>query len=116
METMHTGVFVVRPDSDYSAFEMEGFAHLRETVEKVIAEFDHIATKYPDQRLSMLSHVAVITEEWGESVEGILKKNYDEAQKEIAQTIACLIRLSHEIERVKLGKNVSEAHLYKEAQ
>jgi hypothetical protein len=79
---------------------------------KIVDALQEIADKYPGQRLKPTDHIAVITEEWGESVADVLKGNYGHAKSELAQTIACMVRLYHELERIEAGIAVEEKDLY----
>lgn len=84
---------------------------------KIHAALDEISEKYPGQRLHPTDHIAVITEEWGEAVADVLKtkrkpEKIEAAKVEMAQTIACIVRLYHELERVEAGIAEEEDALY----
>ncbi len=68
--------------------------------------------KYGFQRISALAWIAVITEEWGEAVAEYNKGHLSEFEEELMQTIACCVRLLHEVRREHEGKPTEEADLY----
>jgi hypothetical protein len=91
----------------FSAFDTAG-----RVSSEVVEDIQHQWTKYGPQRVSGLGWIAIITEEFGETVQAYLKQQPEEAIKEAKQTIACLMRFIVEIERENQGLAESEAARY----
>jgi len=85
---------------------------LADVVAKIPDDIRHQIDKYGYQRVNGRDWVAIIVEEFGEATQAYLKKDYDEAIKEIYQAIACFIRFAVEVERERNNLHVEEHHLY----
>jgi len=87
-----------------------------ESLKPIITEqLNYHFTKHAVQRLDVPNWTIVITEEAGEVAQDYLHAKYDEAKHEIAQTIACYVRMYNEIERKELGLQQQEKEWYTEA-
>lgn len=93
--------------------------HVRSTAQDVAfsieKDIDYQVSKFGAQRTDVFNWIAIITEEFGETVQHFLKKEYDQSIAEAKQTIACLSRMITEIEREQSGTAQREADLYERA-
>lgn len=78
-------------------------------------QIDYQFSKHGIRRHDLANWGFVITEEQGEIAQACMKKDYENAKFEIAQTIACLIRMYVEVERVERGLNRNEKEWYTQA-
>lgn len=94
--------------------------HVRNTSKQVAQsveyDIDHQVTKYGAQRVDVFGWIAIISEEWGETVQGFLKQDYDSSIAEAKQTIACLSRMITELEREQAGISEIESEFYERPQ
>jgi hypothetical protein len=81
----------------------------------ITEQLNYHFSKHEVQRLDVPNWNIVITEENGEVAQAYLHGDYEEAKHEIAQTIACYVRLYNEIERKELGLQKQEKDWYTEA-
>jgi hypothetical protein len=84
-------------------YREHAFATAIRVMTEVSADIQHQFDKWGAQYVNGLGWIAIITEEFGETVQGYLKENRAEAIREAKQTIACLLRLIVEIEREAEG-------------
>ncbi len=76
----------------------------REKLDALVTEqLQHHFDKRGVQRCDDGNWVKIIVEELGEMVQELNKQNWEEFEHEMAQTIACLIRLYNEGNRMRLG-------------
>lgn len=94
--------------------------HVRDTAalvgDDLFYDIDHQVSKYGAQRIDGFGWIAVISEEWGETVQAFLKQDFDEAIAEAKQTIACLSRFITEVEREQEGIAAAEREHYVRAE
>lgn len=96
-------------------YEDKVYQVLNSSFEGIGSGIDEHFDKYGAQRLDGMNWVAVVTEEWGETVRAYLNKNYQEVFKEAHQTMACIVRLLAECEREMIGSHVMEKDWYTRA-
>lgn len=94
-------------------------SHVRTTAtdvgQKLNRDIDHQVSKYGPQRVDGFGWLAILTEEFGETAQAYLKKEYDEAIAEARQTIACLSRFITEVQREKAQIAQREKQWYERA-
>ena len=85
---------------------------LVDVTSKLDRDINHQINKYGYQRVDGVGWVAILVEEFGEATQAYLQKNYDEAEKEIMQTIACFTRFLVEVRRERDGIAAEEKTFY----
>lgn len=81
----------------------------------IFEQLNYHFSKHEVQRCDVPNWNIIITEEEGEVAQAYLHGDYDNAKHEIAQTIACYVRLFVEIERKEQGLQKKEREWYSEA-
>jgi hypothetical protein len=99
-----------------AAYEAHAFATADRIGTEVADDIRHHFQKFGPQRLDGFNWIAVVTEEWGETVAAYNQQNYEAVIKEGKQAIACIMRLIVEVEREMTGANVMERERYGRAQ
>lgn len=102
-------------DAD-EVYEAHAFATADRLGKEVAADIRHQFNKFGPQRVDGFNWIAIVTEEWGETVAAYNQQNYEEVIKEGKQAIACIMRLICEVEREMRGSNVMERDRYTRAQ
>jgi hypothetical protein len=114
MDTTPTAPVIDQQSAD-DAYMQHVRGTAAEVGDQVFSDIDFQVNKYGAQRVNGFGWLAILTEEFGETAQDYLKKNYDASIAEAKQTIACLSRFITEVERERDGLADTEAQWYERA-